>query len=148
MHLVRTTQPHDSGIDIPNHLERAFNRMNLVSISDIKFHVGDWIFRQKPRTSKIKIFMQCEGRRKPLYVGNISIGRFHPISKLDTQFRQDILHILQEPKKAAIEYGKSTGQCACCGRDLSDPASLLLGIGPICLNNFGWADDSVDLEDL
>ena len=32
----------------------------------------------------------------------------------------------------AAEYGKLTGSCVCCGRLLTDPASIADGIGPVC----------------
>ena len=38
----------------------------------------------------------------------------------------------------AKQYGKSTGVCVCCGRTLTNPDSIELGIGPICRSkNFG-----------
>lgn len=37
-----------------------------------------------------------------------------------------------DPIEAAAKYGKMSGTCGCCGRDLTDPASIALGIGPIC----------------
>jgi hypothetical protein len=38
---------------------------------------------------------------------------------------------------AISQYGKETGSCGCCGRTLSDPISVRLGIGPICLDRYG-----------
>lgn len=35
------------------------------------------------------------------------------------------------------EYGKKTGQCSCCGRTLTNQASIDLGIGPICMEKYG-----------
>ena len=32
----------------------------------------------------------------------------------------------------AKAYGRATGVCVCCGRDLSDPVSVEAGIGPVC----------------
>lgn len=40
--------------------------------------------------------------------------------------------IAMDPLDAAIKYGKKTGVCACCGRELTDPVSIARGIGPIC----------------
>lgn len=41
--------------------------------------------------------------------------------------------ILAAPIKHMREYGEITGSCAICGRKLEDPASVELGIGPVCL---------------
>ena len=37
----------------------------------------------------------------------------------------------------AIAYGKNTGRCACCGRELTNEESIDLGIGPICRAKWG-----------
>jgi hypothetical protein len=54
----------------------------------------------------------------------------------------EILAILQDaaedPAKAAALYGREVGECSCCGRELTDPRSISLGIGPICARKFGW----------
>lgn len=38
------------------------------------------------------------------------------------------------------EIGKETGTCCCCGRHLTNPLSVKLGIGPICRG--GWFPDA------
>jgi len=40
--------------------------------------------------------------------------------------------IANDPEAAAIRYGRLTGSCACCGRELTNAESIELGIGPIC----------------
>ena len=44
--------------------------------------------------------------------------------------------IAADPLKVAIEYGRQTGRCSCCGRTLTNAKSIELGIGPIC--RAGW----------
>lgn len=41
-----------------------------------------------------------------------------------------------DPKAAAAAHGIESGNCSVCGRDLTDPKSIALGIGPVCLGNF------------
>jgi hypothetical protein len=36
----------------------------------------------------------------------------------------------------AAKYGKATGRCLVCGRELTNPESIELGIGPICASRF------------
>jgi hypothetical protein len=43
-----------------------------------------------------------------------------------------------DPKAAASADGIRTGRCSCCSRPLTDPASIEIGIGPICLEKAGW----------
>lgn len=40
------------------------------------------------------------------------------------------------PLQAAMKFGKLAGRCCSCGRDLTDPASIDAGIGPICAQKF------------
>jgi len=58
----------------------------------------------------------------------------------DTATRTAILVLLAEfdadPLGAAVKYGKLSGTCCSCGRDLTDPASIEAGIGPICAQKF------------
>lgn len=53
----------------------------------------------------------------------------------------EVLSLLQElaanPEEVARKYGRETGSCCCCGRELTDPASVAAGIGPDCAANWG-----------
>ena len=46
--------------------------------------------------------------------------------------------IARDPSTAAVEYGRETGRCSCCGRELTNPDSIALGIGPICKDRWGF----------
>lgn len=52
------------------------------------------------------------------------------VQKLLAEFEAD-------PLAAAKKYGKLSGRCCSCGRDLTDPVSIENGIGPICATKFG-----------
>jgi hypothetical protein len=53
--------------------------------------------------------------------------------------RADVLaRIAADPKTAAVLFGKETNHCFKCGRELTDPVSRELGIGPTCLAAIGW----------
>ena len=79
-----------------------------------------------------------EGRygRQPKYLGKV----IH--SGMDSRLTDDVKAVLMEaardPLTAAIRYGKQSGACSCCGRELTDPRSIQRGIGPICATKFGW----------
>ena len=67
------------------------------------------------------------------YLGKISNGRW-----LGQEIAQEsLLKIQENPLEAAIRYGQRTGCCACCGRKLTNHASIELGIGPICKDKWG-----------
>ena len=43
------------------------------------------------------------------------------------------------PQAAARTHGHDTGHCSCCRRLLTDPVSVMAGIGPVCAERFGWS---------
>lgn len=47
-----------------------------------------------------------------------------------------LLELEANPLVAAMKYGKLSGRCCSCGRDLTDPQSIEAGIGPICATKF------------
>lgn len=42
------------------------------------------------------------------------------------------------PRESMARYGHEIGSCGMCNRTLTDPESIRLGIGPICLAKGGW----------
>lgn len=71
------------------------------------------------------------------YVGKIVDGKFLARREAQADTLSILCEIAADPMKAAVEYGRSTGTCGCCGRELTDPASVAAGIGPICAEK--WA---------
>jgi hypothetical protein len=72
-----------------------------------------------------------------VYAGKIMGGVFSPTRDAAAGTGETVARIAADPKGAAVAYGRLTGQCSCCGRTLSDPASVDLGIGPICADKWG-----------
>lgn len=71
------------------------------------------------------------------YVGKIVEGKFLARREAQPDTLSILCEIAADPMKAATEYGRSTGSCGCCGRELTDPASVAAGIGPICAEKWG-----------
>lgn len=46
-------------------------------------------------------------------------------------------HLAEHPAEVASQYGKLTGNCCFCHRELSDERSTEVGYGPICAQNYG-----------
>ena len=74
--------------------------------------------------------------------------RFHPEVPRETQWdflaedtpalrEQALAFILQDLRRHSVAYGHLTGSCGVCGRRLTDPESVALGIGPVCLAKIG-----------
>lgn len=72
-----------------------------------------------------------------LYLGKITpAGVFQPSRDCTAEQKAEIAKIAENALEAAVEYGKRTGRCSCCGRELTDPVSIAAGIGPICAAGF------------
>ncbi|TIM41768.1 MAG: hypothetical protein E5Y55_24120 [Mesorhizobium sp.] len=71
------------------------------------------------------------------YVGKIVNGKFEARREAKPDTLALLCSIAADPMKAATDYGRSTGECGCCGRELTDPASVATGIGPICAGKWG-----------
>lgn len=73
---------------------------------------------------------------KPKYLGKVTPAGCD--SRLSDTVKEIIMGAASDPLSAAIKYGKVSGSCSCCGRELTDPKSIEAGIGPICATKFGW----------
>jgi hypothetical protein len=73
---------------------------------------------------------------KPKYLGKVTPQGCD--SRLSDDVKAIIMGAASDPLNAAIRYGKVSGECSCCGRELTDPRSIERGIGPICADKFGW----------
>lgn len=58
-----------------------------------------------------------------------------------------LAQVANDPKNAAVAYGRKTGTCSCCGRGLVDPVSVFGGIGPICLAKMAGEGARAELEE-
>jgi hypothetical protein len=72
------------------------------------------------------------------YLGRVIAGRFICSAACTPEQQEQIIDACADPEAAAIAYGKRTGTCACCRRELTDPESIELGVGPICMKKWGW----------
>ncbi len=72
---------------------------------------------------------------QPKYLGKVTPNRLD--SRLTADVKSVILEAASDPLTAAVRYGKETGSCSCCGRDLTNPDSIAAGIGPVCREKYG-----------
>jgi hypothetical protein len=73
------------------------------------------------------------------YLGKVTEDlRFNPLRTAPEWAAEALSRIARDPSAAAVEYGRETGRCSCCGRELTNPDSIALGIGPICKDRWGF----------
>jgi hypothetical protein len=81
-------------------------------------------------------FEQGDYGMQPKYLGKVT--RTSIDSKFSDTVRETILGAATDPISAAIRYGKVTGSCSCCGKELTVKESIERGIGPVCAKKFNW----------
>lgn len=77
-------------------------------------------------------------KRGEAYQGKITdAGKFLAVRDAMSDTATLLTEIAINPSQAARDYGKRTGRCCCCNRELTDPVSIENGIGPICATKWG-----------
>lgn len=75
------------------------------------------------------------------YAGKIDFhGAFtaaHNMSSKAEAIQDALSAFAADPAAAATAYGRATGSCCFCARELKDPVSVELGYGPICASRWG-----------
>lgn len=66
------------------------------------------------------------------YLGKIVKGRFFASREATPEQCKAIVETMADPLAQAKAYGRRTGRCCVCNRELSDPVSVAASIGPIC----------------
>ena len=75
---------------------------------------------------------------------NTYFGRIDPEGRafLRDTAKGDVEELLgrfdADPDGEIKEQGARTGNCCCCGRELTDPVSVANGIGPVCAGRWGF----------
>jgi hypothetical protein len=81
-------------------------------------------------------FEQGDYGMQPKYLGKVT--RTSIDSKFSDTVRETIMAAASDPLTAAIKYGKVSGSCSCCGKELTVKESIDRGIGPVCAKKFNW----------
>lgn len=71
------------------------------------------------------------------YLGKIADGKLTRSRDCDADLEARIVAACADPSAAAEAYGKRTGRCSCCGRELTNEESVARSIGPICAGKWG-----------
>lgn len=72
------------------------------------------------------------------YLGKVVGTTFFPMREAPQSVAEALHAIAAAPKDAAVRWGRLTGKCSCCGRELTDKVSVANGIGPICAEKWGF----------
>lgn len=119
-----------------DHLERSFQKAAESGLKWPRIIIGSMVLKPAGANSKNPgaIYVTNDGQ----YLGKVHGGRFIKTRECTEEQEANVLEFVQDPKAAAEAYGKRTGQCCICGRELTNEGSIDAGIGPICAKRFGW----------
>lgn len=109
----------------------AFASALAAGIKRPKMRIGIFEFVTKPSTSTPRTIHVT---RKGLMAGRIVDGEYIG----PETWRAALSELCADLRKAVVAHGNATGECSCCGRELSDPVSVRLGIGPVCADRWGF----------
>ena len=105
------------------------------AIKTPKFRFEDLVISRAPDAGANAgaLYVKVDGE----YMGKVKEGKFFGIQFTPEDTLSKLKQIAESPLSAAVAYGRRTGACACCGRELTVHASIERGIGPICAERFG-----------
>lgn len=115
-------------------IEEAFQKASNAGLRRLKLRLDTFEFTPASASGKNPgaIYVKEQGE----YLGKVAGGKFLCVRTCGDERRDRVVAAAADPEAAAIAYGKRFGQCSCCGRALSDPESVSLGIGPVCRERF------------
>lgn len=71
------------------------------------------------------------------YLGKINQqGKFFSVRDCPNDAVEFVNTLGGDLLERAVQHGKDTGECSCCGRQLTDPKSIEQGIGPVCYSKW------------
>ena len=117
-------------------ISAAFDRAHKAGLKRPKVRFQSIEFSRAPDSGKNPGAIYVKSGDE--YLGKVLAGRFYPVKACDEARRGEIVTIAADPGAAAKAHGLKVGWCSCCGRELTDPNSIALGIGPICAERYGF----------
>ena len=100
-----------------------------------KIRVGDFVFSKPAPHSKNagSVYIKQLGE----YIGKVTGGYYLPVGNVSKDTIAEIQEICKDPMESAVAYGRRTGNCAVCARELTVKESIDRGIGPVCADKLG-----------
>lgn len=128
-------EPEKASINVEP-IEAAFRSARSNGIMRPRLRLADFTFSLAPAHGKNAGSIYV--KRQDQYLGKVTASVFIPTGNVDADTKAAIISVASDPHNAAKVFGKRTGSCSCCGRELTNKESIDLGIGPICREKFGW----------
>lgn len=124
-------------------VEAAFTKAKAAGVQFPRLLLGRFAFSPAGATSAnaggiyVKEYTESGGM-PGRYLGKVLGGKFLKSRECTPKDELEITAVCEDPKTAALSFGRKTGRCSVCNRKLTDPVSVANGIGPICADRFGF----------
>lgn len=116
-------------------IHEIFANARAASLKKPKLRVGDITLSLASETSRNAGAIYV--KRGEAYLGKVADSKFSPSRECRPDDIELVRSVAADPLGLAVAYGRRTGNCACCGRLLTDKESVKRGIGPICASKWG-----------
>lgn len=117
-------------------IETAFAHAMSRGIKRPKVRLGDFKLSVAPATGANAGAVYV--KRGEEYLGKIKDGRFVKAWACNEVTEAEVVELCSNPAENAVAYGRRTGRCAICSKELTVGESIDRGIGPICAEKYGW----------
>lgn len=124
-------------------IEEAFAKA-VKSLRAPKLHLDSFTIKHASASGKnpgalyVTDATKTDAEGKAEYLGKIVGGKFLAVRSCGAERQAAVVAAAADPQAATIRYGRLTGRCGCCGRELENAESVARGIGPICAEKYGW----------
>jgi len=117
-------------------IEQAFTSAKEKGIKYPRLRLDTFVFTAAPAAGKNAGALYVKEGEE--YLGKILGGKFLKVRSCGAETESRVVAAASDPEAAAVAYGNRVGACSCCGKALSNKASIDRGIGPICADKYGW----------
>lgn len=118
-------------------IEALFSAATASGLKRPMFRAERLSVKQSRHAGVLYVYDREAGGERGGYAGKIAEGKFVRTREADPALGEALRAIAADPAAAAVAYGRSTGTCCLCGRELTDAESVKRGIGPICAGKWG-----------
>lgn len=124
-------------VDI-SRIEAAMNTAIENGLKYPRLSLGDFKMTLATSRSKTPGAIFVKDSESGEYLGKVMGGKFLAVRATTQEQVAKVIEVCADPSAAAVAYGKRTGVCACCSRELTNSESIERGIGPICASKYGF----------
>lgn len=124
-------------------LEATFQIAKDHGVNQPKLRLGNYLFKVASAMGNnagaiwVTVAAKDEFGERP-YLGKIKDGVFQAARTCSAEQAAEIAQVASNPAEAAKAYGRRTGMCCVCGRELTRNESIDAMIGPICAGKYGF----------